>query len=167
MKQNKGVARSEVINKLRKSKSFMFLFSITLVVLISSGVYAIWLISFQGTTGFIVDSTSTISISSDFSLTNINDTSSEVSKMEFVSLINADGDVGYVVDINSTTSDLTSDNCDSSGDGSIAVVYDGIPVSDGSNITVGSGTTYFNVTTTLAQFSCPQNFTTEVILIPQ
>ena len=145
----------------------MGVFILGLVVMLGSGVYAIWLISFQGTTGFIVDSTSPISLSNDFSISNINNTDSEVSKLEFVSFVNVDGDVNYGISVDTITDDVTSDNCNPSGDGSVSLTYDGVPVSDGDNITVSQGTTYFNVTTTLKARSCPQNFTTEVILTPQ
>lgn len=155
----------ELIMKLKKSKLFVFVFVLGILVM-SGSVISIFFVGFEGTTGFVIDGGEPFTITLDeLSIEIINDTSLDQNITQQVEFTNGNGifEMEYLVNSTIDEADL---GCDNSGD---LVVYgnlDGTIISDGDTINITSGQHTLNVTTSILQFACEQNITTDISLLP-
>lgn len=138
--------------------------SLGLILLMGVGVFAIWQFSHTANTGLVVTSTGNgLSFTDNFTTTNIDTTSAMYNKTESIVIINSDGATPLSVAMATNIVDV-ADGCNNTGDINVSANYNGQPVQNGSNISVISGQSFFNVTTTAKIFSCPQSVNTQVNL---
>ena len=152
---------------MKKNIQKIMVLVLGLVVLSIGGGLAIWFLSYESSiTGFAVSSEVPLTFSSDFGFENVNTTDSGFEKTENIILKNADGNVNMTIDIISNVTDVDDECTDYQNDSSVVVEYDGVEINDGDLITVGSGWTSVNVTTTVKRFACPQDIETSITLTP-
>ena len=149
---------------MKTKKQKIVLSSITLLLLIGL-VSAGWVLFFNGMTGLVISSSVPLTFSTTMTESEIDTTSSGYEKIEYVNLTNSDGDIPVNVTLLETITDA-QDSCDNSGDVVFEVEYKGVPIANGESVTITSGATALEITTTAEQYSCPQNASLEVTLNP-
>jgi hypothetical protein len=143
-------------------------FLIPLFILLFLGsIFAMWVIRFNGITGFSIKGGSPdITFTSNFSTDYTNGSARGSTKEDFVTITNTGEPQVFVLNYTTTSTDVLGDNCiTTSADYYVSVIYNNQIVTNG-NLTLVSGTSYLMVGTLLRRNACPQDLQTEVNLFP-
>lgn len=140
-------------------------FSLSAILMIGL-VAAGWAIFYEADpSGFYITSEEPIVFTNDFSMTNVDTTNSSVSKTEYLTIYNVDGEREMVVNLNTTYTDDPSDTCIvNEFDYNVTIKYGINEISDGDTLIVPHGQSAIGIVTFIERDSCAGNLVTELIL---
>lgn len=143
---------------------------VSCAIFLIAGASATWMMYYSPSspTGFVVDSNSSIVFSDDFLSDSVDATTGPVEKTNTITLENSNGPIVMTVYTNTTKEDVDDGCTDWQNDCEVSIDYQGETINETSqDITVGSGFSYLNVTTSCERLSCPQTIQTEIELIAE
>ncbi len=149
--------RGNVLKKLKGSKKFMFLFAFGLIVLVSTGVYAVYILSHQSTTTYTIQGgISDFGVVADLSPFTFNVNNESLTNTQQITLQNDNSDILLNYDLNVSITNLDPINCDEVGDVSFLLEENSTEILDGSNFTISAGeTTYDFTVSVISDKACP------------
>lgn len=149
-KKNTGL-----VNKLKGSKRFMFLFVTGLILLASSSVFAVWVLNYDTTTGLIISSEN-VDFFDTLSVQLIDTTSEGFVSEEIINITNPDGNRLVLLTYETNITDV-GDSCDNTNDVSIDFNYEGLILTNGTLFNITSGNTVLDINITALPQSCPSS----------
>lgn len=148
---------------IMKSKPLMLLIAFGFVFVLSSGIYAAYILSHQSNATLnVVGGISSFQIIADISDISLSVNSSLVD-LQTIELQNDNGLISLNYNLTTTITNQDPTNCNSDGDLTFELEHEGVVVTDGSNFTMNPGVNNFNFTTTaISDRACPQNGTIQI-----